>query len=66
MNIRYHVELSQAERDELTMFLSGGKHPARKLKQAQILLASDAGTCDEDIAATISVRSVAAMTQSDF
>jgi hypothetical protein len=55
MNIRYHVELSQAERNELTALLSGGKHPARKLKRAQILLAAGAGTCDEDIAATVSV-----------
>jgi hypothetical protein len=43
MNIRYRVELSHAERDELTALLSGGKHPVRKLKRAQILLAADAG-----------------------
>ena len=55
MNIRYHVELSQAERNELTALLSGGKHPARKLKRAQILLAADARTGDEDIATTLSV-----------
>jgi len=35
MNVRYRVELSQAERDELTAMLSGGKHAARKLKRAQ-------------------------------
>jgi len=55
MNIRYRVELSQAERDELTELLSGGKHPARKLKRAQILLAADAGSSDYDFAATLSV-----------
>jgi hypothetical protein len=55
MNIRYHVELSQAERNELTALLSGGKHPARKLKRAQILLAADACTGGEDIATTLSV-----------
>ncbi len=38
MNVRYRVELSQAERGELTTMLSGGKHAARKLKRAQILL----------------------------
>jgi len=38
MNVRYRVELSQAERDELTAMLGGGKHAARKLKRAQILL----------------------------
>ena len=34
MNIWYRVELSQAERNQLTMLLSGGKHPARKIKRA--------------------------------
>ena len=55
MNIRYRVELSHAERDELTALLNGGKHPARKLKRAQILLAADAGISDEDIVATVVV-----------
>ena len=36
MNIRYRVELSEAERDELETLLSGGKHAARKIKRAQI------------------------------
>ena len=43
MNIRYHVELTEAERCELTALLNGGKHSARKLKRAQILLAADSG-----------------------
>ncbi len=51
MNIRYRVELSQSEHDQLTALLSGGKHPARKLKRAQILLAADAGAGDAEIAA---------------
>src|ERR1700688_3667103 len=55
MNIRYRVELSQTERDQLTALLSGGKHPARKIKRAQILLAADAGVGDEAIAASGSV-----------
>ena len=46
MNVRYRVELSQAERAELTALLSGGKHSVRKLKRAQILRAADAGTSD--------------------
>ena len=50
MNIRYRVELSEAERGELRAMLSGGKHAARKLKRAQILLAADAGVPDETIA----------------
>ena len=55
MNVRYRVEMSQAERDELTAMLSGGKHAARKLKRAQILLAADAGSSDEEIARTVAV-----------
>jgi hypothetical protein len=35
------VELSQAERNELRTLLSGGKHAARQLKRAQILLAAE-------------------------
>jgi transposase len=55
MNIRYRVELSQAERDELNTLLNGGKHAARKLKRAQILLAADAGSSDEEIARIVAV-----------
>ncbi|WP_035696935.1 helix-turn-helix domain-containing protein, partial [Bradyrhizobium liaoningense] len=55
MNVRYRVELSQAERNELTAMLGGGKHAARKLKRAQVLLAADGGCRDEEIARTVSV-----------
>ncbi len=55
MNVRYRVELSQAERDQLTALLSGGKHAARKLKRAQILLAADAGASDVAIATSVAV-----------
>jgi transposase len=55
MNIRYRVELNEAERTQLTSMLSGGKHVVRKLKRAQILLAADAGVSDEAIASSISV-----------
>jgi transposase len=55
MNVRYRVELSQAERDQLGGLLSGGTHSARRLKRAQILLAADAGVSDEDIAASIAI-----------
>src|SRR5689334_3209094 len=55
MNVRYRVELHQEERDQLARMLSGGKHAARKLKRAQILLAADAGESDEAIAANVSV-----------
>jgi transposase len=56
MNIRYRVELSQTERAELTALLRGGKHAARKLKRAQILLAADAGgASDDEIARSVGV-----------
>jgi transposase len=55
MNVRYRVELSQAERDELTAMLGGGTHAARKLKRAQVLLAADGGSCDAEIARTVRV-----------
>ena len=55
MNVRYRVELSEAERAQLTALLSGGKHAARKLKRAQILLAADAGASDAAIASSVAV-----------
>src|SRR5208283_2852424 len=55
MNLRYRVELSQTERDELKALLNGGKHAVRKLKRAQILLAADAGASDDDIATSVGV-----------
>src|SRR2546421_3961092 len=55
MNVRYRVELSQIEGDELTAMLGGGKHAARKLKRAQILLAADGGCRDEEIARFVRV-----------
>jgi transposase len=55
MNVRYRVELSQTERAELTTLLSGGRHAARKLKRAQILLAADAGASDDEIARSVGV-----------
>src|SRR5439155_5618065 len=55
MNVRYRVELSQGERDGFTAMLSKGKRAARKLKRAQLLLAADAGSSDEEIARAVSV-----------
>jgi transposase len=55
MNVRYRVELSQAERDELAALLGGGKHSVRKLKRAQVLLSADAGNSDEEIAESLGV-----------
>jgi len=42
----HFVELSEAERGQLATLLSGGKHAARKIKRAQILLAADAGEAE--------------------
>ena len=55
MNIRCRAELSEAERGELQTMLGGGKHAARKLKRAQILLAADAGLSNETIATSLGV-----------
>ncbi len=55
MNIRYRVELSEAEHAQLVALLNGGKHAARKIKRAQILLAADAGVSDDVIAGSVSV-----------
>jgi transposase len=55
MNVRYRVELIQAERDQLKALLSGGKQAARKLKRAQILLAADTGASDGSIAKAVGV-----------
>jgi transposase len=55
MNIRYRVDLSEAERTHLTALLSGGKHAARKIRRAQIVLAAGAGVSDEVIASSLSV-----------
>jgi hypothetical protein len=57
VNVRYRVDLSQAERDELKALLSGGQNAVRKMKRAQILLAADAGASDDEIAISIGARS---------
>src|SRR3954469_22986368 len=55
MTIRYRVDLSEAECIELQTLVRGGRHAARKLKRAQILLAADAGVPDETIAQSLGV-----------
>jgi len=54
MNIRYRVDLSEPERAHLHSLISGGKHAARKVKRAQILLAAHDGISDDDIARAVS------------
>ena len=55
MNVRYRVELSEAERVELQGLLSGKRQPVRRVKRAQILLASDLGQGEESIARSVGV-----------
>ncbi len=55
MNVRYRVELSESERSQLQGMLSGGEQAVRRLKRAQILLASDAGQGEERIAKALGV-----------
>jgi len=55
LNIKFRVDLSQSERDQLDALLSGGRHATRKIKRAQILVAANDGLSDEAIAATLKV-----------
>jgi transposase len=55
LNVRHRVTLSQEERDRLREMVRGGKGAVRRLKRAQVLLAADAGTTDETIAANVAV-----------
>jgi Winged helix-turn helix len=55
MTIRYRGDLSEAEHAQLAALLNGGKHAARKIKRAQILLIADAGVSDTVIANSIAV-----------
>ena len=55
---KYIVTLSDAERTQLTSLIQTGKHPARKLLMARILLKADAsdngeGWSDSEIAAAL-------------
>jgi transposase len=53
MNIRYQLNLTEAEQRELTALVSTGQRSARKIKRAQILLAADRGLSDEAIASAV-------------
>ena len=44
---RYVVKLSAEERERLNTLIQSGKHPARKLTRARILLKADAGEAGE-------------------
>jgi transposase len=55
VNVRYIVELDEAERQELIHLTSSGSPGARKMKRAQIMLMADAGQTDEVIAQALCV-----------
>ena len=50
MAVKYTVNLSESEREQLQEITSKGKIAARKLKRAQILLLADEGHRDDKIA----------------
>jgi transposase len=55
MNVRYMVHLDTSERQRLELLVAGGKRPTREVKRAQILLAADGGSTDEEIVSTVQV-----------
>ena len=55
MNVRYIVDLTDEERQQLHAFVAHGSHGVREVKRAQILLATDAGHPEAAVAATVVV-----------
>lgn len=55
MNVRYVVDLTDEERQQLRAFVAHGRHGVREVKRAQILLAADAGHPEAAVAATVVV-----------
>jgi len=55
MNVRYRVTLTTSERAALAAMVLGGKGAYRRLKRAQILLAADNGSADQEIARNVAV-----------
>jgi Homeodomain-like domain len=55
MNVRYIVELTSEERDQLKALTVGGVGQVRRIKRAQVLLAADSGISDEEIARAVGV-----------
>jgi transposase len=52
---KYVVKLDDAERQQLEALLRGGKHPARKLTRARILLKAADGCVDDAIVKALNV-----------
>ncbi|KFB67084.1 MAG: hypothetical protein CAPSK01_003447 [Candidatus Accumulibacter vicinus] len=53
--VKYRILLTESEREELKGLLAKGRHAARKLTRARILLLSDEGRTAEEIAEVLSV-----------
>ena len=52
---KYKVELTDAERNQLTGVVRGGRSPARKIKRALALLRTDQGLSDRQIAEGLAI-----------
>jgi transposase len=55
MNIRYRVDLTEDERQQLEKLVGGGKTHVRRVKRAQILLGADRGVSDGNLSKAIKV-----------
>lgn len=55
MNKKYVVKLASQERKELRSIIRSGKHAAKKILRARILLKADAGWSDEKISKALDI-----------
>ena len=53
--IKYRIKLTESEREELKGLLAKGRHAARKLTRARILLLSDEGKTEDEIVSALGV-----------
>ncbi len=53
--IKYRIVLTESEREGLKSLLSKGRHTARKLTRARVLLLSDEGRTEEEIVTALGV-----------
>jgi transposase len=62
---KHTIKLSASQKRQLQNIINKGKHKARDIKRAQVLLKSNQGAKDEDIAATVglSLRTVGRVRQ---
>ena len=56
MNKKYVVDLSEEERSALEQLVRCGKHSARKIRWAHVLLKSDGGWTDEKICEALDIN----------